>query len=154
MKQFPAEPGLIKSGETYGKLLETMMKLPNVKSSWPEMKAEKPFITGTDDFDYWCRISGEGLYIFFANPKARNLKFPLEYGQSLNTSMEIRNIEIHYLGATIPVQLSFDPYQSILLQVDNSGKVSFIDISFTPKTPVYIPRENKGRERWEVIRNM
>ena len=46
--------------------------------------------------------------------------------------------------------LEFDPYQSLLLKIDNQDKATLIDISFTPKTPVYKARVKKGREKWEV----
>ena len=116
------------------------------------MEKIEPFAEGTGNFDYWCRKSEDGLFIFFANPKSQHLVFPLEYGQSLNDKKEQYEIVIHYNGSTIPVTLEFNPYQSLLLKIDNQNKVSFIDKGFTPKTPVYQPRVKKGKERWEVDR--
>ena len=108
------------------------------------------FITGTEKFDYWCRKTEEGLYIFFANPRSQHLTFPLEYGQSLNDKAESYHITINYHGAAVPADLQFNPYQSLLLKLDNQNKISFIDITFNPKIPVYKPRIKNGKERWEV----
>jgi len=152
MKQTPAEPGLHKSKSEYGLLLEKLGKLSNVKSSWPEMENITPFITGTEKFDYWCREADEGLYVFMANPKSQHLTFPLEYGQSLNYNTETFNIEINYNGSKIPLKIDFNPYQSLLIFMSRDGKVSNVDIQFTPKTPVYKPRIRQGKEKWEVAR--
>ena len=117
------------------------------------MTAIKPLISGTEKFDYWCRSTEDGLTIFFANPKSQHLTFPLGYGQSLNNKMENFEVEIQYLGKKIPVKLAFNPYQSLILKIDKNGKVTFIDILFIPKTPVYQPRIKKDRELWEVERS-
>jgi hypothetical protein len=153
LKQMPAEPGLHKSKDKYSLLVEKLRKCKNVKPSWKEMESTTPFITGTDKFDYWCRKTNEGLYIFFANPRSQHLVFPLEYGQSLNYQTEIFNIVINYQGKAIPVTLEFSPYQSLLLHIDGSNNVNFVNIQFIPKTPVYKPRIKKGKEKWEVDRS-
>jgi hypothetical protein len=153
LKQVPAEPGLDKSKDKYHLLIEKLRNCKNVNQSWNEMQSITPFITGTDKFDYWCRKTNEGLYIFFANPRSQHLVFPLEYGQSLNDQTEIFNIVINYNGKAIPVTLEFLPYQSLLLQIDRNDHVNFINIQFTPKTPVYKPRIKQGKEKWEVDRS-
>ena len=150
LKQDPAEPGLHKSKSRYQLLTEKLKRSGNVKASWKEMVKVTSFITGTEKFDYWCRKTEEGLYIFFANPRSQHLTFPLEYGQSLNDKAESYHITINYHGAAVPADLNFNPYQSLLLKLDNQNKISFVDITFNPKTPVYKPRIKNGKERWEV----
>ncbi|MEI7723993.1 MAG: glycosyl hydrolase [Bacteroidota bacterium] len=150
MKQLPSEPGFIKSNNEYHLLVEKLKKSPNEKSSWQEMNKIKPFITGTEQFDYWCRETDEGMYIFFANPKSQHLTFPLAYGQSLNEQTKTFSIAVSWHGKTIPVSLTFDPYQSLLLKINNNHEASFIDIRFNPKTPEYKERVKNGREKWEV----
>jgi hypothetical protein len=150
LKQNPEEPGLHKSKANYKMLIEKLRKFSNVKQRWNEMKKINPIITGTEKFDYWCRTTNDGLIVFFANPKSKHLTFPLEFGQSLNDKKEIFPIEIQYHGNKIPVVLAFNPYQSLLIKIDKNHKVSFIDISFIPKTPKYEPRVKKDRELWEV----
>jgi hypothetical protein len=150
LKQVPNEPGLKKTGDDYQALIAKLKKLDNVKTSWGAMTGIPPVLTGAEPFDYWCRQTSDGLYVFLANPRSRNLKFPLEYGQSLNQQKENRTIAVNFRGKTVPVALEFNPYQSLLLKVDNDGNVSFVDINFTPKTPVYKARVKTSREKWEV----
>ena len=150
LKRFPDEPGLHKTGEPYKALVAKLKELDNVKTSWEVMKVIPPIITGTEKIDYWCRETADGLYVFLANPRSKNLKFPLEYGQSLNKEKKALDIAINWRGNTIPVALEFDPYQSLLLKVDDGNKATLIDINFTPKTPVYKARVKKGREKWEL----
>lgn len=150
LKNVPAEPGFIKFGYLYSDLIKELTRIPNVKQIWEEMENIQPFITGTQSFDYWSRIDNSDLYIFFANPKSQNLKFPLGYGQSLSDSEEIREVAINYGGKIIPVKLQFKPYQSVLIKIDKQGKVNFIDIEYIPKTPVFKPRIKTGKEKWEV----
>lgn len=149
LKQVPNEPGLRKTGDDYQALIGKLKKLDQVKTSWDAMTAIAPIITGTERFDYWCRETGDALYVFLANPRSRNLKFPLKYGQSLNKQKESFTVAVNFRGRTIPLVLEFDPYQSLLLKIDDN-KAAFIDISFTPKTPIYKARVKKGREKWEV----
>jgi len=150
LKNVPAEPGFIKFGYLYSDLIKELTRIPNVKQIWEEMDNIQPFITGTQSFDYWCRIDNTDLYVFFANPKSQNLKFPLEYGQSISDSEEIRAITIHYVDKIIPLQLQFKPYQAVLIKIDKQGKANFIDIEYIPKTPVFKPRIKTGKEKWEV----
>ncbi len=150
LKQIPTEPGLHKSNMAYQQLLEKLSNLENVKSEWSQVKKAVPLVTGTEKFDYWCRSTNEGLTFFFANPKSRHLKFPLEYGQSLNDKKSAYPVEISYNGKKIALTLEFDPYQSRLLTIDKSGKITNIDISFVPKSPIFQPRLKKGKEPWEV----
>jgi hypothetical protein len=150
LKRVPKEPGLHKTGDDYQAPIARLKKLDSVKTSWAAMTAIPPIVTGAERLDYWCRESRAGLYVFFANPKSSNLKFPLEYGQSLNRQKEDVDIAVNFRGRSIPLVLEFEPYQSLLLQIDNDGKATFIDIGFTPKTPLYEARFKGGREKWEV----
>ena len=151
LKQLPAEPGLHKSGKEYGKLVEKLLRLGNVKTFWNQMDSIAPLVTGSARIDYWCRSGSKGLTFFFANPKSRHLTFPLEYGQSLNLQKESFPIEINYAGKKTKLILEFDPYQSLLFNLDRDGKVHYKDISFLPKTPVFKPRTKNGKEPWEVM---
>ena len=150
VKRLPDEPGLHKTGEPYKALVAKLKGLDNVKTSWAAMKTIPPIVTGAEKIDYWCRQTADELYVFLANPRSKNLKFPIEYGQSLTKKKESLNVAINWRGNAIPVALEFDPYQSLLLKVDSGNKATFIDVSFTPKTPVYKARVKKGPEKWEV----
>jgi hypothetical protein len=151
LKQIPGEPGLKKSGDVYGALVEKLKSIETVVSSWDSIGNIPPLITGTNAFDYWCRESEYGLFFFLANPKSQHLTFPLEYGQSLNDHTMVYPITIHYHGKEIPLRLVFKPYQSLLIRIDQSDQPSFIDITFQPQIPVFKPRVKSGKEKWEVI---
>jgi hypothetical protein len=150
IKQIPEEPGLTKNEQGFRDLINELMKCPGVKKNLEEITVVKPLISGKNLPDFKCRQTEDGLYIFFANPKSKGLKFPIEYGQSYTTGNEKFDINVTTEKKSINYTLEFKPYQSILLKVSNSGKVSEEDISFTPKIPVVIPREKPEKERWEV----
>jgi hypothetical protein len=150
LKQFPTEPGLKKSLAEYQQVLNEIAKLKNVTSEWSALQTAPPLITDTEKFDFWCRESSDGLYIFCANPRSQHLTFPMEFGQSLNEKSEIFNIQLNYKKKTQPIQLLFKPYQSLLLHIMPDNKIEFIDIEFNPKTPIYQKRIKTGKERWEV----
>jgi len=151
LKQIPSEPGLHKSNTEYQHLLRNLQNASNVRSSWSQMKNITPLIRGTEKFDYWCRSTPKGLTFFLANPASRHLTFPMEYGQSLNQQMVSFPVEINYLGKTISLDLTFNPYQSLLLNIDQKGEAKYTDISFVPKTPVYKPRIRTEKDPWEVV---
>lgn len=151
LKQIPGEPGLKKSGDVYGALVEKLKSIETVVSSWDSIGNIPPLITVTNAFDYSCRESEYGLFFFLANPKSQHLTFPLEYGQSLNDHTMVYPITIHYHGKEIPLRLVFKPYQSLLIRIDQSDQPSFIDITFQPQIPVFKPRVKSGKEKWEVI---
>ena len=71
LKQVPNEPGLRKTGDDYQALIGKLKKLDHVKTSWGAMTAIPPIITGTERFDYWCRETGDALYVFLAHPRSR-----------------------------------------------------------------------------------
>lgn len=150
LKKIPEEPGFIKSGEKYITLLNKLIMFKNVKSNWNKVANFKQLVSGNYDFDYWCKRTPECLYIFFANPKSKNLKFPLEYGQSYNDKKSNYNLKINYNWKKIPLTLEFEPYQSHLVRIGIDGKISYLDVDFVPKTPVVIPRIKTGKEKWEV----
>jgi hypothetical protein len=149
LKRMPSEPGLNTRDAEYKILLEKLTSLKNVKGSWPDMQVT-PLVTGSGRTDYWCRKTEEGLTFFFANPHAQGLKFPLAYGQSLNNSSDTVRISFNYEGKTIPYTLIFKPYQSVMITIGNDGKITPVNIEYTPDTPVFKPRIKNGKEKWEV----
>ncbi len=59
----------------------------------------------------------------------------MSYGQSKQETTITRKVNINFKNKLIPVELNFEPYQSLLLSIDENGKVKFEDIKFVPKTP-------------------
>ncbi len=146
MKQKPQQPSAIKNVNYY-KLVESLFASENVTGSLP--KYFIPFITGKDIPIHWVQESRNSLYIFFPNPKSRRLKFPLEYGQSLNNKTFKNDITINYEGKTYKLNLTFEPYQSLLYKIKDS-KIEQIDIQFVPKTPIVKKRPEDYVAPWLV----
>lgn len=134
VKKPPKEPGRIKSG-TYETRLKKLMASKNVSADFKDVIDHPPLVEGENLPDFWCRRDGNEHYFFFAHPKAQNLTYPMEYGQSHTEETVEREITIHVNGRAAAVTLRFLPYQSILLSVDEDGEVRFIDLVFQPKVP-------------------
>jgi hypothetical protein len=135
IKQKPTQSGFIKSAE-FAVLLDKLWEMPNVSSDFHALIKLKPLVSGENIPLFWCRNEGKSAKIFFANPKTEKLSYPVAYGQSFQESTIKRNVVISFNGNTIPVVLRFKPYQSLMLVVNDSGKIKFEDIYFEPKPPL------------------
>jgi len=109
----------------------------------------EPFITGENIPQYWSRKDDGTLYIFFANPKSYRFKFPLNYGQSLNTTDFEIDIAITFEKKPYDLNLVFKPYQSLLFKLQK-GKAEQIDIEFIPSTPVTRERPENYEAPWLI----
>lgn len=134
LKQIPKQSGYVKS-EEYEATLGKLKNLPNVVNEFTLIKINH-LLTGDNIPDYWCRTDDKSLMMFFANPKAENLDYPIAYGQSFQEETITRYVTVNFKDKYIPIELKFEPYQSILLLIDEKGNVKFEDIKFVPKTPV------------------
>ena len=67
---------------------------------------------------------------------SKGMVYPVQYGSSLQDSTLERKVEVTFNGKSSPVDLKFEPYQSVLLNIDESGNIKFEDIRFVPKRPV------------------
>jgi len=146
LKKEPQEPGTILNDD-YDHMVDKLKKSKNVVERLPDEFV--PFISGNPIPRHWCRKDGNALYIFFPNPKADRLKFPMEYGQSLENEIKELSITINYAGKTFDTKLVFEPYQSLLLKIEN-GRIDDIDIRFIPKTPVVRKRPEGYEAPWLV----
>jgi hypothetical protein len=135
IKNQPDQAGYLKSVD-FEKTLQQLLALPNATHVLSEVLPSVPLVKGNDLPEFWCRTDGKSAFIFFANPLAKGLKYPLSYGQSLQTEDIFTEVEINFGGRAFHVQLRFEPYQSILLKIDPDGSYDFMDIGFVPKTPV------------------
>ena len=98
-----------------------------------------PIVAGDDLPPFWCRRTAEFLYLFFAHPKARELRYPMRYGQSLCRERVIRRITVNLEEVSHALDLVFEPYQSLMVRVSRSEGVRFVDIGFWPPEPAYSP---------------
>ena len=128
----PKQPGKNKSPE-YATLLESLQAMANVSSEPAKILNNKPLIEGEDLPDFWCRQEGSDLYIFFANPAAKLLTYPLRYGQAFEDKGSQRNITINTTAGSQAKTLNFAPNQSILLKVTGNGTIEEIDLKFAAK---------------------
>ncbi|MBP7497012.1 MAG: hypothetical protein KA792_05045 [Bacteroidales bacterium] len=134
LKQEPAEPGKNKHND-YTLKLQALKALKNVSASFSEVYNAEPMLRGDQLPEYWIRKDGNEIYIFLANPKTKNLKYPITYGQSLQTEIIERKITLNYNNKQESINLSFKPYQSLIIKIDKKGKYNLIEISFIPPTP-------------------
>ncbi|MFZ4549563.1 MAG: glycosyl hydrolase, partial [Bacteroidales bacterium] len=142
LKQIPTQSGYIKSDE-FAVLLDKLRALPNVSGDFHALIKQKPLVTGENIPLFWCRNEGKSAKIFFANPKTEKLCYPVSYGQSFQDSTLKRNVNITFNGKTIPVVLQFEPYQSLILSINDKGEIRFEDIFFLPRTPIEEEKQNK-----------
>lgn len=94
-----------------------------------------PLVVGDDLPPLWARRTAESLYLFFAHPKARELRYPMGYGQSFCRERVVRRIAVDFDGALQSLDLVFDPYQSFLVCLSRAEGVRFIDIGYRPPEP-------------------
>ena len=146
MKQLPGNPSAVSFQDYQDKVVE-LMKNKNVLRNLPHNI--KPFLTGDEIPKHWCRIDDNTLYIFLPNPKADQLKFPMEYGQSLCDETIIKDINISYKNEIYNVTLEFKPYQSLMYKIED-GKITQLNIEFIPKTPTVKKRPDGYEAPWLV----
>ena len=132
MHKRPEQPGRNKSDE-FNSLYDELMSLNNVSTEASEILSQKPLIEGDDLPDFWCRQDEDELYIFMANPAAKNLKYPLKYGQAFEDKGSQRDIVVNTSAGPQNVRLNFRPNESLMLKVNDKGKVEFVDLNFTAK---------------------
>ena len=146
LKKEPKEPGAI----LHPDYSQWVGRLKEAKASSPKIPLNfTPFIEGAILPNHWSRIADDALYIFFPNPNANRLKFPMEYGQSLEHETKKREICINYQGKKHDLTLTFEPYQSLLYAIRN-GKIEKIPVDFIPETPEVRKRPEGYRAPWIV----
>ena len=128
----PKQPGKNKSSE-YNELLKRLATFSNVSSDPKQALNQPPLVTGNDLPEFWCRQDGEELYIFFATPAAKHLKYPLRYKQAFEDQGAFREITIQTPAGPKPYTLNFAPNQSVLLKVKADGSIENVDIHFVAK---------------------
>ena len=141
IRQAPVQPGYKKDVD-YLEKLRALYALPNVTDDVHQMMKHPPLLQGDSLPDFWCRKDADGsLLIFFAQPKAKGLSYPLYSGQSFMKEADSRDITFNVFGKSIKRKITFKPYQSVLLRLQPNGKIDPLDITFVPKDPVIRPRE-------------
>ena len=134
IKRQPKEPSKNKTPD-YEVLYAKLMQLKNVSSDFKTVHPSKALIEGDFIPEYWCKKQNDDYYIFFAHPSAKNLSYPILYGQSLNDQNLSLPVTINTDAYSFAINLNFMPYQSLLLHIHKKG-YEWIPIEFVPPTPV------------------
>ena len=135
LKKNPGQSGYYKDND-FEVMINKLKTYPNVGADFPKLMKKPPLVKGDSIPLFWCRSDGNAATIFFANPFTEKLKYPVIYGQSYQDSTISRSVVLNFNGKNIPVKLDFKPYQSLLLNVNEKGKVRFEDVYFMPEIPV------------------
>ncbi len=131
LKGMPREPGVRKSGD-YQARLERLLGLDNVSREYRELQPDPPLLSGNDLPLFWCREEGEYCYIFIAHPEVSRVSYPIEPGQWSRAQETVREVVLHSAGRAQTLELRFAPLQSLMLRVDRSGNVEYIDLADEP----------------------
>ncbi len=132
LKNTPRQAGYV-ANDTFDSNAAHLARLPNVYDHWPENAFPRPLVQGKDLPEFRARTDGEQLLLFFSNPLAKGLKYPIELGQSYQDGTISRKVVINYAEHRIPVELEFEPYQSLLLRIQSDGSWEYKDIFFMPE---------------------
>jgi len=115
--RWPTEPGKIQHPD-YKQLIERMQDLA-VHSLYDI----RPVVTASEPLDYWCRKDGDILYLFFAHPQMRKLRYPLLYGYAKSMKEQVVNAIVYAPNGNIFLELNFDKHESLLFEIDESNRV-------------------------------
>ncbi len=135
LKKDPQQAGYIKN-KVFGELLSQLKRLKNVSNQYSKESTGLPLVQGNDVPEFRCRLTVDKAFIFFANPTAKHLTYPIGYGQAFQDTVISKTVTINIFGKSQILKLDFEPYQSILITVDRTGRIAFEDISFEPKVPI------------------
>jgi hypothetical protein len=131
MKRPPQLPGMRRHPE-YADWLAELARLPNVRGELKDLGLT-PLVSGDDLPYYWARQGERELLIFFAHPLARDVRYPMTYGQSYADAPVERTVTLHHGDISREVTLRFEPYQSIMLRLTVDGEISELDLGYTPE---------------------
>jgi len=96
-------------------------------------------LEGEDLPEFWCREDDEGLTLFLAHPKTRELSYPMAYGQSRCEETRVWRGKLYAFGRAADLEVTFAPYQSVLLRVGKDGSVTSEDMAYEPPAPLTGP---------------
>jgi hypothetical protein len=125
----PRRPGRGGPGD-YEAQLEALLALPNVRGGLADLGLE-PLVEGLDLPPYWARRDGDELILFFSQPGARAVRYPMRRGHARGLPATTRSIRIRWGGRRHDLDLDFPPSRSILLKVE-ADRVTTIDLGYAP----------------------
>jgi len=130
IKKPPAEPGRNVT-DRYSELTEKLFALRNVSDDISKTGIGNPVVRFHSDVnpEYWCRKHGEDYYFFIANPHTRTIRYPLRHGQYRESGPMMIRAEFSPGGFNVERELEFEPCQSWLVRISESGDFENIDIT-------------------------
>lgn len=146
LKQWPKEAGTQKHNE-FKEIVSQLKMKKNLKTSFQPVV--NPLVKGDNLPPFRARETKEGLIIFFANPNAKKLTFPIDYGQSYSEDTVNRLVQVYYQNDTINLNLQFKPNESLLYKIKDD-KAQKIELEFSPKIPEIRSRPEDFKPRWKV----
>lgn len=125
LKGRPEEAGQMKHAD-FDILAERLIELSS--PDWATLLKTKPLVSGDDLPYFWCRKDGNKYYIFFANPVAKDFKYPVAYGQADTSETVYRKVTVTVNGKSAEINLAFKPYESLMLEMESNGRYRFISL--------------------------
>jgi hypothetical protein len=142
LSQTPRAPGRQPRGD-YHALLEALQASPNVVRQLSEAGLA-PLVAGEELPSFWARRTAGSVYVFFAHPMAREMHYPMRYGQSLCRENVSRRIAVELDGVVHPIDLLFEPYQSLMVCISRADGARFVDIKYRPPEPTTSAARHAG----------
>jgi hypothetical protein len=130
LKRQPRQPGKVQRGN-YVARLEALARMSNVTTELIHLGLP-PLVEGEDLPWYWAREREGELFIFFAHPLCREVRYPMRHGQAGCPPTLEQRVTLHAYGRTVPVKLRFAPHQSLLLRTTSTGTLDGMDICYLP----------------------
>lgn len=125
LKQKPAEAGYFQHAD-FEDLANRLVE--HSSPVWATVAPAKPLVEGDDLPYFWCRKDHGKCYIFFAHPVAKEFRYPVRYGQADTDQVQIKSIRVNFEGRSTDIQLAFNPYESLLLEIRSNGKYRTIKL--------------------------
>ncbi len=113
------QPGRRKD-PSYPSDLQEILDRPNVMSNPTQLR---PLLAGKDLPCYWARVLGEDLLVFFAHPKAKQIRYPMPHRFSAEHGTVRRELLLRWRNREMPLELTFDPGQSLMFIVSARGAI-------------------------------
>ena len=129
----PQAPGR-RPASDFRPMLDDLRRLPNVFANLVD-SGLTPLVAGHDLPPFWARRSSGGLDLFFAHPEAREVKYPMGYGQSGRQESTTRRIAVDFDGRSWDVELEFPPCQSRFVRISRDEGVRLLDVEYHPRRP-------------------
>jgi len=150
MMKSPEQAGKRKT-DLFDNMLKELLNFPNVKTDLNELHAKSFEFKGDFVPDYWCRHEEGEYYVFIANPKSKEIKFPMDLGQSFNQKSNYLSFCLNFGNKEFVFDsLEFKPYQSVLIHITKELKTMFIDIEYIPESPQVIIRNKNESKPWLI----